>query len=175
MKKTVRLSQIFDWYKDDFGKAPAAVLAWINRYRAPDAQLATDAKISYIDYDWRLNGRAPPALMRVAVVVPVLDERAIATALCVRLEDLARRCEVVVVDGGSSDGTAELLEERAAASGFRLVRSARGRGTQMDAGAAVTRRAGAGCSCTPTRYCHPMQRFSSLARSGAARRSAPSS
>ena len=53
--KNLRLSQIFDWYKDDFGKEPAKVIAWINRYRAPDAQLPTDARIVYIDYDWRLN------------------------------------------------------------------------------------------------------------------------
>ena len=53
--KTLRLSQIFDWYKGDFGKDPAKVIAWINRYRAPDAQLPTDARIAYIEYDWRLN------------------------------------------------------------------------------------------------------------------------
>ena len=56
--KTLRLSQIFDWYKDDFGKEPAKVIAWINRYRTADAQLPTDAKISYLDYDWRLNDQA---------------------------------------------------------------------------------------------------------------------
>ncbi|MEO6954021.1 MAG: DUF547 domain-containing protein [Polyangia bacterium] len=54
-KKVVRISKIFDWYKDDFGKEPQKVLAWINGYRAKDAQLATDSKISYIDYDWHLN------------------------------------------------------------------------------------------------------------------------
>lgn len=52
---TVRLSHIFEWYKDDFGGAPAKVLAWINSYRAPDQQIPTDAKIAYIDYDWTLN------------------------------------------------------------------------------------------------------------------------
>ena len=35
--KTLKLSRIFDWYKDDFGKAPAKVIAWINHYRADDA------------------------------------------------------------------------------------------------------------------------------------------
>ena len=53
--KTVKLSKIFDWYKDDFGKEPAKVIAWINNYRAPDAKLPEDAKIEYVDYDWTLN------------------------------------------------------------------------------------------------------------------------
>ena len=53
--KTLKLSHIFDWYKDDFGKEPAKVIGWINRYRVADAQLPTDAKLAYVDYDWRLN------------------------------------------------------------------------------------------------------------------------
>ncbi len=53
--KKLKLSHIFDWYKDDFGKAPEKVIAWINNWRAPDAKLPTDAKIEYVDYDWTLN------------------------------------------------------------------------------------------------------------------------
>jgi uncharacterized protein DUF547 len=51
--KKLKLSHIFDWYKDDFGKEPAKVIAWINQYRAD--KLSTDAKIEYVDYDWTLN------------------------------------------------------------------------------------------------------------------------
>jgi len=53
--KRLRLSHIFDWYKEDFGKEPAKVIDWINHYRAADAQLPADAKIEYVDYDWTLN------------------------------------------------------------------------------------------------------------------------
>lgn len=53
--KRLKLSHIFDWYKDDFGKQPASVIAWINNWRAADAKLPTDAKIEYVDYDWTLN------------------------------------------------------------------------------------------------------------------------
>jgi len=53
--KKLKLSHIFDWYKDDFGKDPAKVIAWINNYRAADAKLPVDAKIEYVDYDWTLN------------------------------------------------------------------------------------------------------------------------
>jgi hypothetical protein len=52
---TVRLSHIFDWYKDDFGKEPGKVIGWINSYRAPSSQIPLDAKIVYLDYDWTLN------------------------------------------------------------------------------------------------------------------------
>jgi hypothetical protein len=53
--KKLKLSHIFDWYKDDFGHEPAKVIDWINHYRAPDAQIPADAKIEYVDYDWTLN------------------------------------------------------------------------------------------------------------------------
>jgi hypothetical protein len=53
--RKLKLSHIFDWYKEDFGKDPDKVIAWINHYRAPGAQLPTDAKIEYVDYDWTLN------------------------------------------------------------------------------------------------------------------------
>jgi hypothetical protein len=51
--KRLRLSHIFDWYKEDFGKADDKVIAWINNFR--DAKLPSDAKIEYVDYDWTLN------------------------------------------------------------------------------------------------------------------------
>jgi hypothetical protein len=54
-KKTLRLSHIFDWYKEDFGKQPDKVISWINKWRGPEAQLPVDAKIEYVDYDWTLN------------------------------------------------------------------------------------------------------------------------
>jgi len=53
----VRLSRIFDWYAGDFHARP---LAWINRHRAPDAQLPERATVEFVDYDWRLNDVAPP-------------------------------------------------------------------------------------------------------------------
>ena len=58
--KTVTLSMIFKWYKDDFGGSEPAVLAFINRYRAAGAQVPADAQIKYVDYDWRLNNKSLP-------------------------------------------------------------------------------------------------------------------
>jgi rSAM/selenodomain-associated transferase 2 len=70
--------------------------------------------------------------MILSVVVPALDEAANLTRL---LPDLARTCpgaEVIVVDGGSRDGTAAAASGR---SDVRLLASARGRARQMNTGA----------------------------------------
>ncbi|MFQ5464594.1 MAG: TIGR04283 family arsenosugar biosynthesis glycosyltransferase [Thermodesulfobacteriota bacterium] len=70
-----------------------------------------------------------PALpVKISVVIPVLNEVASIGPI---VAGLAPEAEVVVVDGGSSDGTAR----EARASGAVVVETAAGRGLQMDAGA----------------------------------------
>jgi rSAM/selenodomain-associated transferase 2/rSAM/selenodomain-associated transferase 1 len=67
------------------------------------------------------------------IVVPVLDEAAALPALLRRLQPLrARGAEVVVVDGGSTDGS-WLLASRAGVD--RLLLAPQGRASQMNAGA----------------------------------------
>jgi rSAM/selenodomain-associated transferase 2 len=72
----------------------------------------------------------------LSIVVPCLNEE---TSIAATLDALAplRRCgaEVIVVDGGSSDETAA----RAASRADHVIASARGRATQMNAGAALAR------------------------------------
>jgi len=71
----------------------------------------------------------------LAVVVPVLDEEA---RIGRRLAELGRQtgvAEIVVVDGGSRDRTVAIA---ASAPGVRVVAAPRGRGTQLNAGAAAT-------------------------------------
>jgi rSAM/selenodomain-associated transferase 2 len=75
---------------------------------------------------------------RLAMVIPVLDEGPLVPALLAQVGELARDAEVVVVDGGSQDGTREALGARAEALGFRVIDAPRGRGPQMNAGAAAT-------------------------------------
>jgi rSAM/selenodomain-associated transferase 2 len=68
----------------------------------------------------------------LSVVIPTLNA---ATSLCDTIASVAAADEVVVVDGGSSDGTKGL----AVALGARVVTAARGRGAQLSAGVAAAR------------------------------------
>jgi rSAM/selenodomain-associated transferase 2 len=75
----------------------------------------------------------------VALIMPVLNEAQLCPELTVELRRLADSAEVVVVDGGSHDGTREALATAAPAGGFRFIDGPRGRATQMNAGAAAAR------------------------------------
>lgn len=76
--------------------------------------------------------------MRVSVVIPALDE---VGDLPATVEDLRRQDpaphEVIVADGGSRDGTREWLETNAVDGWLRVADAPKGRGLQMNAGAAV--------------------------------------
>ena len=48
----VKVSQIFDWYADDF-KASGGVVAFINQYAK--IKVSGKAKVAYLEYDWSLN------------------------------------------------------------------------------------------------------------------------
>ncbi len=76
----------------------------------------------------------PDRAASVSIIVPVLDEAAILPGILEGLQPFrSRGCEVLVVDGGSRDATAELA--RAAAD--RVLVAVRGRASQMNAGAAA--------------------------------------
>lgn len=49
----VELSQIFNWYKDDFGGNKSSAINFINKYRAE--KIPTSYKTSFYEYDWTLN------------------------------------------------------------------------------------------------------------------------
>ena len=70
--------------------------------------------------------------MKLSIVIPALNEAAGIRAALEALAPLRRRGhEVIVADGGSADGTPELAQ----ALCDRVVRGARGRAVQMNAGA----------------------------------------
>ncbi len=70
--------------------------------------------------------------MRLAVVVPVLNEAAAVESTLARLAPLrAHGTRVLVIDGGSTDDTAALAKPHA----DQVLQSARGRAQQMNAGA----------------------------------------
>lgn len=72
----------------------------------------------------------------LSIVIPCLNEAAGIAAALARLQPLRKRgVEVVVVDGGSSDGTLRLAIPLA----DRAIVATRGRAAQMNAGAAIAR------------------------------------
>lgn len=72
--------------------------------------------------------RGHVSLMGIAVIIPTLNAEA---SLDATLKSVAGAEEVIVVDGGSEDGTARVAN----AAGARLKASPRGRGQQLHAGA----------------------------------------
>lgn len=71
---------------------------------------------------------------RISIIIPALNEAAALPATLAPLQPLrSRGHEVVVVDGGSTDGTPEI----ARAMADRVIASPRGRAAQQNAGAAA--------------------------------------
>jgi rSAM/selenodomain-associated transferase 2 len=73
--------------------------------------------------------------MNISVIVPTLNEAALIQPCLQHLRERAANAEIIIADGGSSDGTAEL------AMGLcdRIVHSKPGRATQMNTGARAAR------------------------------------
>ena len=51
--KKVQLSQIFEWYKEDFVSKDSQEIDFLNKYRIN--KIDDNFKISYYTYDWNLN------------------------------------------------------------------------------------------------------------------------
>lgn len=73
--------------------------------------------------------------MNISVIVPTLNEAALIQPCLQHLRDRAAKAEIIVADGGSSDGTPEL----AMALCDRVVHAKPGRAAQMNAGARAAR------------------------------------
>jgi glycosyltransferase involved in cell wall biosynthesis len=94
------------------------------------------------------EGRAPDGSIDLSLVVPVFNERASIEPLLEEIEEacrgMGRRCEVVFVDDGSTDGSGELLERLARERGpVRCVRLRRNFGKSAALRAGFDRSRGA--------------------------------
>lgn len=70
--------------------------------------------------------------MKLSVIIPVLNERAHLPQTVAALKAGVAKAEIIVVDGGSSDGTRAWLAEQ---KDTVVIDSVRGRGAQLNAGA----------------------------------------
>jgi Protein of unknown function, DUF547 len=52
--KSAKITPLFDWYAGDF-TTKRSVIAWLNLYAK--TKVNTDASISFMDYDWKLNAQ----------------------------------------------------------------------------------------------------------------------
>lgn len=68
---------------------------------------------------------------KIGIIIPTYNEEETVVSLQKQLENLRGRCEIVFVDGGSTDKTVELINT----SKFRLLHSKKGRNNQMNLGA----------------------------------------
>ncbi len=70
--------------------------------------------------------------MKVSIIIPVLNERDFLPASLAALRKQRWIHEIIVVDGGSTDGTLEWLRRQGA---IRVIQAPRGTGFQLNAGA----------------------------------------
>ncbi|MEG4573230.1 TIGR04283 family arsenosugar biosynthesis glycosyltransferase [Microcoleus sp. N3A4] len=70
--------------------------------------------------------------LKISIIIPVLNE-APTIAPVISSAGNAQNVEIIVADGGSSDGTADIAKSL----GVRVISTAPGRAAQMNAGAAV--------------------------------------
>ncbi|MEP5613441.1 MAG: DUF547 domain-containing protein [Cyclobacteriaceae bacterium] len=53
--KSVKVSKIFEWYKEDFGGTAKSTIDFINKYR--EEKIPSDYSLETYEYDWTLNER----------------------------------------------------------------------------------------------------------------------
>lgn len=74
------------------------------------------------------------SILQISIIIPIYNEEKTIAAMQQQLKNLEKHCEILFVDGGSSDRTLERLD-----SGFKFIHAPKGRASQMNAGARKSR------------------------------------
>ena len=57
--KKVFISEILDFYTEDFLVKTPSLIAYVNQYRKPEQKIPQDYKVDFIPYDWEVNSQKP--------------------------------------------------------------------------------------------------------------------
>ena len=68
--------------------------------------------------------------MKISVIIPTYNEEKVIAQLITSLQKIKEKCEILFVDGGSTDKTVEMIGKE-----FSVITSEKGRAKQMNAGA----------------------------------------
>ena len=68
--------------------------------------------------------------LKISIIIPVYNEEKTIVNLQSKLESLYEKCEIIFVDGGSTDATLSLIDKK-----YKLFSSEKGRANQMNKGA----------------------------------------
>lgn len=126
-------SSVFSETLDELGKSGASV-GYTDILQ--DMDLVSDLQ----DYRRRMRkerslqnsctGRFLAGNSRISVIIPVYNEEKTVEALQKQLDRIKNRCEIIFVDGGSTDHTLERIRPE-----FRVIHAEKSRAAQMNAGA----------------------------------------
>ena len=77
--------------------------------------------------------------MNVSIIIPLYNEAKAIERFLASIESLARQAQIIFVDGGSTDGSDELVKRWCDSKGCQFYRSSKGRAKQMNLGAEAAR------------------------------------
>lgn len=75
------------------------------------------------------------SLVKISIIIPVFNEAAILPGFLAHVREHAPAVDLIVCDGGSSDGTCELAARLEGEYRCQLIQGPRGRASQMNSGA----------------------------------------
>lgn len=76
------------------------------------------------------TGKYLAKIAKISIIIPVYNEEKTIEKLQEQLEDLKDKCEILFVDGGSTDRTLELIRQE-----YTVIQGFKGRAVQMNEGA----------------------------------------